>query len=131
MKVSSLRQRMIIRQGLQSLALGFLIFLGWKSISGAFSQIQRSKKMGQKIETLIQVAFGALSLLVFFTHFWQKRFAKPIQTIWSVVFTIIAGLSSVVWGPKMAHISILFVAISLLLSKTIIYILRLTLKNNL
>ncbi len=125
MKNNSLNYRWIVRQGLQTLALGFLIFLGWKSISGAFSQIQRSKKMGQKIETLIQVASGALSFLVFLTHFWHKRFAEPIQTLWSIVFAVTAGSSSFVWGPKMPYISFIFVAISMFLSQTIIYILHL------
>jgi hypothetical protein len=116
--------RPVIRRGLLACALLFLIGLAWQALSGGFRQLPRSRTVGQKVETVTQLECGLLSLLVVLTCIWWRRWAPPLRTIWGITLATAAGFSSLVWGPPMPLIGVLFVAISLLVARAVIWALR-------
>jgi hypothetical protein len=111
--------RPVVRRGLLACTILFLIWLAWQTLSGGFRQLHRSRTVGQKVETVTQVESGILSLLVVLTCFWQRPLAPLVRTLWGISLTTAAGLSSLVWGPPMALIGVLFVAIALLTARAI------------
>jgi hypothetical protein len=111
--------RKIGRRGLLAGTLAILIWLAWQALSGGFRQLSRSHTVGQKVETAMQLESGVLSLLVVVTCFWQRRWAAMVRTTWGISLATAAGLSSLVWGPVMPIIGILFAAIALLIAQTI------------
>jgi hypothetical protein len=114
----------LARRGLLTFTLLFLIWLAWQTLSGGFRQLARSRTIGQKVETLTQIECGLLSLLVVFTNFWGQRWAQPVQSTWSISLAAAAGLSSLVWGPPMPLIGVLFTATALLVSRAVRWALR-------
>lgn len=105
-------------------ALLFLLLLAWKSISGGLRQIPRARTTGQKVETVVQLQCGLLSLLVVFACFRRRRWAEPIRALWSITLAVSAGLSALVWGPPMPHIAVLFAGLGLLVSRALARLLR-------
>jgi hypothetical protein len=116
----------LARRGLLAFTLLFLIWLAWQAFSGGFRQLARSRTIGQKVETLTQMECGLLSLLVVLTSFWGPRWAQPVQSAWSISLAAAAGLSSLVWGPPMPLIGVLFTALALLVSQAVRWALRTT-----
>ena len=119
--------RPVVRRGLLACTMLFLIWLAWQALSGAFRQLPRSRTIGQKVETVLQLECGLLSLLVVITCFWRRQWAAPVRSIWGMSLGTAAGLSSLVWGPPMPLIGVLFVAISLLVVRVVTWVLRTTL----
>lgn len=120
----ALSHQPVFRRGLLACAVLFLIWLSWQALSGAFRQIPRARTLGQKVETVTQIACGLLSLLVGLTCFWQRQWAQPVRTAWSCALAIAAALSSLVWGPSMPLIGVLFAALALLVSRAVRWALR-------
>jgi hypothetical protein len=113
--------RPVVRRGLLACAVLFLIWLAGQALLGGFRQLPRSRTVGQKVETVIQIVCGLLSLLVVLTCFWRRRWAPPVRIVWGISLATAAGLSSLVWGPPMPLIGLLFVAISLLVARAVIW----------
>ena len=111
--------RTIGRRGLLACTLVFLMWLAWQTLSGGFRQLSRSHTVGQKVETATQLESGLLSLLVVVTCFWRREWAAMIRTTWGIFLATAAGLSSLVWGPAMPLIGVLFAAIALLVARAI------------
>lgn len=97
----------------------FLLWLAWQAIAGGIRQMPRSRTTGQKVETVLQLDCGFLSLLTLWTSFHPQRWARPVQTAWSVSLAAASGLSSLVWGPPMPGIGLLFSAIALLVARIV------------
>ena len=116
--------RPVVRRGLLAGTMLFLLWLAWKALSGGFRQIPRSHTVGQKVETVIQLECGVLSLLVTLTCLWHRQSAPLVRTLWGISLATAAGLSSLVWGPPMPLIGLLFVAIALLVARAIKWTLR-------
>jgi len=102
----------------------FLVWLAWQALSGGCRQLPRSLTVGQKVETVVQLGCGLMSLLVVLTCFWGRRWAPKIRAIWAISLATAAGLSSLVWGPQMPLVGILFVAIALLVARAVTWALR-------
>ncbi|MBE0699431.1 MAG: hypothetical protein IH586_21115 [Anaerolineaceae bacterium] len=124
-------QHPVVRRGLLACTMLFLSWLAWQALLGGFRQLPRSRTVGQKVETVAQFECGFLSLLVMLTCFRLRRWAQPVRTLWSIALGTAAGLSSLVWGPPMPFIGILFVAIALLISRAINWALRTALAGDL
>jgi len=105
-------------------SLLLLVRLAWEAIAGGLRQLPRSRTVGQKVETVVQLECGLLSLLTVVTCFRWRRWAQPVRTAWSISLAAAAGLSSLVWGPRMPRLGLLFAAIALLVARTIIWALR-------
>jgi hypothetical protein len=120
----SLSHRPLVRLGLLIGTMLFLIWLAWQALSGGFRQMPRSRTIGQKLETLIQIECGLLSLLVVLTSFWRRAWAEPVRSFWSISLAAAAGLSSLVWGPPMPLVGVLFTATALFVSQAVRWALR-------
>lgn len=121
----SLELRRFFRCSLLAGAALFLLWLAWQALSGGFRQLARSRTAGQKVETVVQLECGLLSLLMLLTSLRWRRWAKPIRVAWSISLVTTAALSALVWGPPMPVIALLFAAIALLLSRATSAVLRL------
>jgi hypothetical protein len=97
----------------------FLLWLAWQTLSGALRQLSRSRSTGQKVETVVQLQSGLLSLMVVLTCFWQRRWAKPVHALWTIALAAAAGLSALVWGPPMPLVGVLFAGLALLVSRAV------------
>jgi hypothetical protein len=128
-KEDPLTLRPVVRRGLLVGVLLFLLWLAWQALSGGFRQITRSRTFGQKVETVAQLECGLLSLLVMLTCFWWRRWAALVRALWSISLATAAGLSSLVWGPPMPLIGVLFVAISLFVARAVTWALHTTLSG--
>lgn len=109
-----MRQTKVIKYLAVAVILLFFTILGWWAIEGALNQWTHSDTFGQKLETIIQFFCGILSLLTASTLFWLQRWARLIRLTWAGSFVIIAGLSSLVWGPPMPLISLAFAGVAFL-----------------
>ncbi len=108
--------RTIGRRGLLACTLAFLGWLAWLALAGGLRQLPRAHTVGQKVETATQLGSGVLSLLVVVTCFRQRRWAGMMRTCWGISLATAAGLSSLVWGPAMPSIGVLFAAMALLMA---------------
>jgi hypothetical protein len=85
----------------------------------------RSRTIGQRVETAVQLACGLLSVLTVITCFYWRHWGRRIRVVWTISLTTAAGLSSLVWGPPMLTIGLAFAAGALLVALAIIRLLRL------
>jgi len=119
-----LNHRPVVRHGLLAFSILFLVWLAWQALAGGFRQLSRSRTIGQKVETAVQIECGLLSLLVVITSFWRRDRAQLVRALWSASLAAAAGLSALVWGPPMLHVGMLFVALALLVSRAVSWALR-------
>ena len=101
-----------------------LLVLAWVSLSGGINQIPRSESIGQILETIVQLVCGILSLLIALTCFYGKRWRRPVRIIWGATLMTAAGMSSLVWGPPMLTVTLVFATAALLIALTIVWLLR-------
>jgi len=116
--------RLVGRRVLLAVALLFLLLVAWMTLSGGLRQIPRSQTPGQKLETAAQLACGLLSLLAALTSFRLRQWARGVRAAWAASLAVTTGLSSVVWGPPMLAVGLVFTAGALLLALGIIRLLR-------
>lgn len=119
-----MNRKLIIRRFLLFCIMLFLLMLAWWAIAGGVRQLSHSITFGQQLETMVQLLNGVLSLLTIFTYFRWRKWAKSIRAAWAISLVLTAGLSSLVWGPPMPLISLLFAALALLVALVIIWGLR-------
>lgn len=122
-KMDSLKLKRLVRQSLRICFILFLLWLAWNLILGAVRQFNRSRTTGQKVETIVQLQGGFLSLLVILTSFRWQRWAGPVRIAWGGSLVTVAGLSALVWGPPMPLVAVLFSAVALLIAQAVIWVL--------
>jgi hypothetical protein len=105
-------------------AILLLLTIAWATLSGGLRQLPRSQTLGQQLETAVQLACGALSLLSVVTCFrWRSR-GPAVRSAWAASLAAAAGLSAVVWGPPSLMVALVFSAGALLLALAIIWLQR-------
>ncbi len=114
----------VVRRSLLACTLLFLIWLAWQALLGGFRQLSRSRTAGQKVETIVQIECGLLSLLVALTCFWQRRWSRAVRILWSISLAAAAGLSALVWGPAMPWVAALFTAVALLMARGVVLLVQ-------
>ncbi|HTT69315.1 MAG TPA: hypothetical protein VMF70_14920 [Gemmatimonadales bacterium] len=115
--------RPVVRRIFLVVAVLLLVVLAWGVISGAIQQIPRSRTLGQRVETAVQVAGGLLSLATVLTSFRWRSWGRPVRAAWAGSLATAAGLSSLVWGPPMVMVGLAFAAGTLLAALGIIWLL--------
>jgi hypothetical protein len=110
------RSRTIVRRIVVAGATLLLVVLAWGALFGGLRQLSRPLTTGQRIETVVQLACGVLSLLVALTAFRWRRWSGPVRAAWAATFVLAAGLSGLVWGPPMPLLALLFAAAALLVA---------------
>ena len=119
-------QRMIVpilRRILSGLAVVLLLVMAWRMILGAFAQLPRVQTLGQAIETFMQLACALLSLLSAVSGFRAHRGRRPIRIAWAVSLILVAGASSLVWGPPMLLTAVAFAGAALLVASATVWVL--------
>jgi hypothetical protein len=109
MNIRSLFQKVVL---LSTILL--LLIIAWMALSGGFNQLSRSLTISQKVETILQIICGVLSVLNAFTRFYWLDLHRPISIAWMFSLAFTAGMSSIVWGPPMPFIGVLFAAVALM-----------------
>jgi hypothetical protein len=119
---------LIIRPFVQRIILIITILLlltiAWIALSGGYNQLPRSLTIGQQVQTTVQLACGLLSLLTVVTCVYWKRLRRIIRLAWIISLILAAGLSSIVWGPPMLKVGLIFVIVASLIAFSIIRLLR-------
>ena len=116
--------RLALRRIILIITLLVLLVVAWVALSGGLSQLPRSLTIGQRVETTIQFACGLLSLLSVVTCFYWHRLRGTVRVAWSISLTTAAGMSSVVWGPPMLGIGVVFATVALLVALAVIRLLK-------
>jgi hypothetical protein len=116
--------RPVFRKIILLSAMILLLVIAWVSISGALSQMTRPQTTGQAVETVLQIVCGVLSILTVCTCFFWKKIRRPVRLAWRISLMATAGISSVVWGPPMLIVAVLFLAVSFLAAQAIIRLLQ-------
>jgi hypothetical protein len=75
-------------------------------------------------ETIVQIACGLLSLLIALTCFYLQKLRRPVRLAWLISLILTAGISSVVWGPPMLIVGVIFAVLSFLVARAIIWLLQ-------
>lgn len=104
-----------------ALAVVLLLALAWWAVSNGLRAFEHESTVGQRLETVIQLACGVLSVGVAFTRFRWRPASRLVRIGWMVTLAGTAGLSALVWGPPMPHIALLFVFIALLMAWAVVW----------
>lgn len=75
-----------------------LLLLVWNGISGGLREFPRADSLGQQVQTVAQVAYGALAALVLLTTRQSPRLRRGIRVAWVVAVSLAAGIAPVAWG---------------------------------
>lgn len=113
-----------IRRVLLGIAILLLLTLTWTGLVGGPKQLPEARNAGQMVETIVQILYGILSLLLIVTVFWHRSWSPAIRGSWAVGMTMVAGLSSVVWGGSGWWIGLLAAGAGLLMALVILWLLR-------
>ncbi len=116
--------RLLFRRVLLAVIVLLLLLMAWEAVTGAIDQFPRSETAGQKIETIIQIGFGILCVLTVITCFWRQEWADTIRIAWGTNLVLVAGLSSLVWGPPMLLATLAVVMVALGVAVIFIWALR-------
>jgi hypothetical protein len=113
-----------LRRALLAGAVLALLALAWGTLAGALHQLPRCRTFWQGVETAVQLACSLLSLLTLFTSFRWRRRAPGVRRAWAASLATTVGLSSLVWGPPMLVVGLLFAAGGLLVALALTWALR-------
>lgn len=105
-------------------AILVLLALADYSIAGAVQQFARPLTLGQRVQTWIQLAAGALGLLVVLTIWLGRRWRRLVRFSWGLSLAAAAGLSALVWGPPMPLLAAAFATVALAVAGGVVWALR-------
>lgn len=88
----------MLRRILLGIALLLLLAFAWLGLSGGVDDLPVSTTAGQKVQSVMQLVYGAFALLSAVTAFWGRRWAHLCRICWILSCALAAGLASVVWG---------------------------------
>lgn len=88
----------MLRRALLGIALLVLLALAWLGISGGLHGLPQSITVGQRTQSVMQLAYGLFALLSAVTTFWGRRWARLSRAGWILSCALAAGLASIVWG---------------------------------
>jgi hypothetical protein len=117
----------LARRILLAATVAVLLLLAWGALSGGIRQISRAGTVGQQVQTAVQLAVGVMSLLVIIAATGRYRWRFRVDVAWAGSLILAAGLSSLVWGPPMPLIALLFSAAALIIALAVLRVLRATL----
>lgn len=101
-----------------------LVALAWWALSGAIANARQAHTLGQRLETAVQFAASALSLLCALTAFVWTRWGRAVRAGWTAALVAMAALSALVWGPPFPLVALGFGAVALLLALGIGWLLK-------
>ena len=96
----------LFRGVLLVVAIALILVLGWTGINGGVQQLSRTANTGQTIQTVLQLAYGALSVLSVVTLFWAQRWNRPVLVCWTITLALAGGLGAYAWGGTSVAIGV-------------------------
>jgi len=97
----------MLRRILLWIALLLFLAFAWLGLSGGIDDLPVSTTTGQRVQSVMQLMYGAFALLTAVTVFWGRRWARLSRKGWILSCTLAAGLASIVWGETTLAIGIL------------------------
>ena len=102
------------------IAVAILLALAYTGIAGGIDQFDQSSHahytIGQIVQTVLQLAYGVLSVACIVARFWVRRWSRPVLIAWAVSLSLAGGLAPVVWGHSGLAIGILAGVATLLIA---------------
>jgi hypothetical protein len=83
---------------LRVVAILLLLVLAWLGIRGGIHDWPESQSIGQKVQSVFQLLYGVLSLLVIASTLRVVPFRRFVGWAWVITFAIAGGLAPPVWG---------------------------------
>jgi len=80
------------------LGVAFLLFIGYSGIAGGLQQVGEAATLGQRLQTAMQLVFGALAVAVVGALVMRRRWARPLLLAWAAALTIGGGVAPITWG---------------------------------
>ena len=121
--------RLLVRRPvLRYIGLGLLLPLAWLGIKGAIDQWPGALSVGQRVQTISQLAYGLFALVTIIAVLASNRLARVAQIVWLVSMTIAALLAPVVWGNSGWGSGLLAGITALLVGLGILWLLRLSVR---
>ena len=109
---------------LRYVGLALLLALAWLGIKGAIDQWSEALSVGQRVQTISQLAYGLLALLTIMAVLASHRLARVSQIAWLASITVAALLAPVVWGGAGWASGLAAGAAALLVGLGILWLLR-------
>lgn len=85
---------------LRIVAILLLLAMAWLGIRGGIHDWPQSQSAGQKVQTVFQLLYGLLSLLLIVSTLRVAPFRRFVGWAWVITFTIAGGLAPPVWGDS-------------------------------
>lgn len=99
--------------------------MAWTGIPGGLDQFsQANLTWGQQVQSVAQLAYGALGLLSLVVWFWARRWSGSVFIGWAASLALAAGLAAVVWGGTSIGVGVLSGVASLLIAWVMVWLLR-------
>ena len=114
----------MLRRILLAVVLLVLVALAWLGLSGGVHDLPQSTTVGEKVQSLTQLLYGAFALLTAVTTFWGRRWARVIRASWIVICAVAGGLASIAWGGTTLAKGLLSGIASAAIAATIVWLLR-------
>jgi len=111
-------------RALEVFAILLFVGLAWTGISGGLNQLPQSPALGQKVQTVTQLAYSILSLVALAAWFWARRWSGLAFTAWEICLAVAAGLAAVVWGETTVVVGVLTGIASFVIGWGIAWLLR-------
>ena len=82
--------------------VGVLLLLAaaWLGIGGGIHDWPQSQSTAQKVQSVFQLLYGVLSLLVIGSTLRVGPFDRVVGWAWLITFTVAGGLAPPVWGDS-------------------------------
>jgi len=80
------------------LGVAFLLFIGYSGITGGLQQLGVTATLGQRLQTAMQLVFGALAVAVLGALVTRRRWTRLLLLAWAAALTIGGGVAPIVWG---------------------------------
>ena len=80
------------------LAVLLWLALGWLGVKGGIEQWPESQSLGQRVQSVAQLAYGLLSILAVATVARSDTLTTVVRVSWLAAITIAGGMAPVVWG---------------------------------
>lgn len=91
-------RRMRTARVLQIVAILLLLAAAWLGVGGGIHDWPQSQSTAQKVQSVFQLLYGVLSLLVIGSTLRVDPFGRVVGWAWVITFTIAGGLAPPVWG---------------------------------
>lgn len=114
----------MLRRVLLGIVLLLLLAFAWLGLSGGVHDLPQSTTVGQRTQSVAQLAYGTFALLTAVTAFWARRWSRLSRGGWILSGALAAGLASIAWGGTTLAIGLLSGAGAAVIASGMIWLLH-------